>query len=122
MLCRRQAGRQPHRSLGAPALRGLTAATENAETDFHRLRASQERSRQGPARPLAARLDRTNRGVRVNAHSSTRLLFRIAFPFVASASLHVQALCRHGALVSKGDAGFSYLAAEGGFAKADGLD
>src|SRR5215472_13068166 len=122
MLCRRQAGRQPHRSLGAPALRGLTAATENADTDFHRLRASQERSRQGPARPLAARLDRTNRGVRVTAHSSTRLLFLIALAFVSTTTLHAQDLWRHGTLVPKGDAGFIYMAAEGGFAKAEGLD
>src|SRR5499427_5245568 len=122
MLCRRQAGRHSHRSLGAPALRGLTAATENAETDFHRRRASQERSRQGPARPLAGRLDRPHRGVRVNAPSSTRLLSLIALAFVSATTLHAQDVWRHGTLVPKGDAGFIYMAAEGGFAKPEGLD
>jgi len=58
----------------------------------------------------------------VNAHSSTRLLFLIALAFVSTTTLHAQDLWRHGTLVPKGDAGFIYMAAEGGFAKAEGLD
>jgi len=58
----------------------------------------------------------------VNAHSSTRLLSLIALAFVSTTTLHAQDLWRHGTLVPKGDAGFIYMAAEGGFAKAEGLD
>ena len=36
--------------------------------------------------------------------------------------LHAQTAWRHGTLVPKGDAGFIYMAAEGGFARAQGLD
>jgi NitT/TauT family transport system substrate-binding protein len=46
----------------------------------------------------------------------------IAFAFVAATSVHAEDLWRHGTLVPKGDAGFIYMAAEGGFAKAEGLD
>ena len=46
-------------------------------------------------------------------------LFALAF---ISTTLHAQELWRHGTLVPKGDAGFIYMAAEGGFAKAEGLD
>ena len=58
----------------------------------------------------------------MNAHSSTRLLSLIALAFVSTTTLHAQDLWRHGTLVPKGDAGFIYMAAEGGFAKAEGLD
>jgi NitT/TauT family transport system substrate-binding protein len=50
-----------------------------------------------------------------------------AFTFAALLVLAISAaraedLWRHGTLVPKGDAGFIYMAAEGGFAKAQGLD
>jgi NitT/TauT family transport system substrate-binding protein len=49
------------------------------------------------------------------------LLAAAAFVFTAT-TLHAEDLWRHGTLVPKGDAGFIYMAAEGGFAKAEGLD
>jgi NitT/TauT family transport system substrate-binding protein len=45
-----------------------------------------------------------------------------AFALVSTTTLHAEDLWRHGTLVPKGDAGFIYMAAEGGFAKAEGLD
>jgi NitT/TauT family transport system substrate-binding protein len=45
-----------------------------------------------------------------------------ALLLVAFTSAHADDLWRHGTLVPKGDAGFIYMAAEGGFAKAQGLD
>ncbi len=44
-----------------------------------------------------------------------------AFLLVAP-SAHADDVWRHGTLVPKGDAGFIYMAAEGGFAKAQGID
>jgi NitT/TauT family transport system substrate-binding protein len=41
---------------------------------------------------------------------------------VAAAAASAEDVWRHGTLVAKGDAGFIYMAAEGGFAKAQGLD
>src|SRR6266849_1304706 len=66
-----QAGHRPHRSLGEPTLRGLSAAAKNAEADFHRCGSSQERPRQGPARPPAGGLDRAHQGVGMSVYSST---------------------------------------------------
>lgn len=51
-----------------------------------------------------------------------RFLTSIAFALADPAAAHAQDLWRHGTLVPKGDAGFIYMAAEGGFAKAEGLD
>jgi NitT/TauT family transport system substrate-binding protein len=45
-----------------------------------------------------------------------------AFLLAAATSAPAEDLWRHGTLVPKGDAGFIYMAAEGGFAKAQGLD
>jgi NitT/TauT family transport system substrate-binding protein len=45
-----------------------------------------------------------------------------AFLLFALPPAHADDLWRHGTLVPKGDAGFIYMAAEGGFAKAQGLD
>jgi NitT/TauT family transport system substrate-binding protein len=45
-----------------------------------------------------------------------------AMAFTSTTTLHAEDLWRHGTLVPKGDAGFIYMAAEGGFAKAEGLD
>jgi NitT/TauT family transport system substrate-binding protein len=50
------------------------------------------------------------------------LLTAIAFSFVSTTPLHAEDPWRQGTLVPKGDAGFIYMAAEGGFAKAEGLD
>jgi NitT/TauT family transport system substrate-binding protein len=50
------------------------------------------------------------------------LLAAIAITFTSATTLHAEDLWRHGTLVPKGDAGFIYMAAEGGFAKAEGLD
>jgi NitT/TauT family transport system substrate-binding protein len=50
------------------------------------------------------------------------LLAAFVFAFVSATTLHAEDLWRHGTLVPKGDAGFIYMAAEGGFAKAEGLD
>src|ERR1700730_3769500 len=178
MLCGRQirrhaVGRRSHRSLGAPTLRDLPDPAENAEADFHRSRSSQKRSRQGPARPFAGRLDRPREGVRMTifveidrnpSTSSWPGLSRPSTPFphaapggvdagdkpgddesaivatvgrtagfvhafasvalllTAVSAAHAEDLWRHGTLVPKGDAGFIYMAAEGGFAKAEGLD
>ena len=44
----------------------------------------------------------------------------VAFAFATP--VHADDLWRHGTLVPKGDAGFIYMAADGGFAKAQGLD
>jgi NitT/TauT family transport system substrate-binding protein len=52
--------------------------------------------------------------------ASTALLFA-AF-LLAAAPSRADELWRHGTLVPKGDAGFIYMAADGGFAKAEGLD
>ncbi len=49
------------------------------------------------------------------------LLAAVAFALTAT-TLHAEDLWRHGTLVPKGDAGFIYMAAEGGFAKTEGLD
>jgi NitT/TauT family transport system substrate-binding protein len=46
----------------------------------------------------------------------------LAFAFAGATAAHAEDLWRHGTLVPKGDAGFIYMAAEGGFAKAEGLD
>src|SRR5258708_18711275 len=114
-----EAGNWLHRSLGEPPWRGIFAAGKNAETDFHRCGASQERPRQSVARPPAGGLDRAHEGVRMSIGS---VFAAIAFAFVSATSLHAEDLWRHGTLVPKGDAGFIYMAAEGGFAKAEGLD
>src|SRR5258708_4198376 len=114
-----QAGHWPHRSLGEPPLRGIFAACKNAETDFHRCGASQERRGQSGGRPGGGGLDRGHEGVRMSIGS---VFAAIAFAFVSATSLHAEDLWRHGTLVPKGDAGFIYMAAEGGFAKAEGLD
>ncbi len=50
------------------------------------------------------------------------LVATLAFAFVSATTLQAEDLWRHGTLVPKGDAGFIYMAAEGGFAKAEGLD
>jgi len=50
------------------------------------------------------------------------LLAAVAFAFVSTTNLHAEDLWRHGTLVPKGDAGFIYMAAEGGFAKAESLN
>src|SRR5262245_58150746 len=172
-----QAGHRPHRNLGEPTLRGLSAAAQNAEADFHRYGSSQERPRQGPARPPAGGLGRAHQGVGMSVHASTlrgllparelscpakeghpvaprlanlsrrwglldrplsramtaqrssnsainigALFAAIAFAFASATALHAEDLWRHGTLVPKGDAGFIYMAAEGGFAKTEGLD
>jgi NitT/TauT family transport system substrate-binding protein len=51
-------------------------------------------------------------------------LFFVAVLFLSLLTVAARAddLWRHGTLVPKGDAGFIYMAAEGGFAKAQGLD
>ena len=51
-------------------------------------------------------------------------LFFVAVSFLSLSTVAARAedLWRHGTLVPKGDAGFIYMAAEGGFAKAQGLD
>jgi NitT/TauT family transport system substrate-binding protein len=46
----------------------------------------------------------------------------LALTFISATAAHAEDLWRHGTLVPKGDAGFIYMAAEGGFAKAEGLD
>src|SRR6266849_4320725 len=166
-----QAGQRPHRSLGEPTLRGLSAAAKNAEADFHCCGSSQERPRQGPARPPAGGLDRAHAGVcmsrgllvipgRAEGASPESIIagltgddapafrssgrmdsglagFRprpgmtavfvgffasLAFAFMSPTAAHAEDLWRHGTLVPKGDAGFIYMAAEGGFAKEGGLD
>src|SRR5712671_1705736 len=66
-----EAGHRPDRSLGEPTLRGLSAAAKNAEADFHCCGSSQERPRQGPARPPAGGLDRAHEGVCVSVYLST---------------------------------------------------
>jgi NitT/TauT family transport system substrate-binding protein len=45
-----------------------------------------------------------------------------AAALIGAAAAHAQDLWRHGTLVPKGDAGFIYMAAEGGLARAEGLD
>jgi NitT/TauT family transport system substrate-binding protein len=50
------------------------------------------------------------------------LFLSIAFAFVGAVAARAEDLWRHGTLVPKGDAGFIYMAAEGGLAKAEGLD
>jgi len=50
------------------------------------------------------------------------LFSAVALALVSATTLHAEDLWRHGTLVPKGDAGFIYMAAEGGFAKAEGLD
>src|SRR6266852_7232307 len=133
MLCGCQAGRRPHGSLGEPTLRGLSAAAKDAEADFHRCGASQERPRQSVARPPAGGLDRAHEGVRMSVYQSILrrvtsainiggLFSAVALALVSATAIHAEDLWRHGTLVPKGDAGFIYMAAEGGFAKAEGLD
>src|SRR5258708_15558128 len=114
-----QARQRRHRGLGEPTLRRLFAAGKNAETDFHRCGASQERRGQSGGRPGGGGLDRGHEGVRMSIGS---VFAAIAFAFVSATSLHAEDLWRRGPLVPKGDAGFIYMAAEGGFAKAEGLD
>jgi len=46
----------------------------------------------------------------------------IVFAITGGAAAHAEDLWRHGTLVPKGDAGFIYMAAEGGFAKPEGLE
>jgi NitT/TauT family transport system substrate-binding protein len=77
-------------------------------------------------------LGRAHEGVGVSAYSSKRsssftssisgLFAAIAFAFASTTTPHAENLWRHGTVVPKGDAGFIYMAAEGGFAKAEGLD
>jgi NitT/TauT family transport system substrate-binding protein len=50
------------------------------------------------------------------------LLAVIPLAFISATTIHAEDVWRHGTLVPKGDAGFIYMAAEGGFAKAEGLD
>ena len=50
------------------------------------------------------------------------LFATIAFACVSTTTLHAEDRWRHGTVVPKGDAGFIYMAAEGGFAKVEGLD
>src|SRR5260370_28085286 len=96
-----QARQRRHRGLGEPTLRRLFAAGKNAETDFHRCGASQERPRQGVARPPAGGLDRAHEGVRMSIGS---VFAAIAFAFVSATSLHAEDLWPPGTLVPKGDA------------------
>lgn len=56
------------------------------------------------------------------AATLVRCLACITWLLACPAVSHAQDLWRHGTLVPKGDAGFIYMAAEGGFAKAEGLD
>jgi NitT/TauT family transport system substrate-binding protein len=51
-----------------------------------------------------------------------RFLAAVLFALPLTAAARADDLWRHGTLVPKGDAGFIYMAAEGGFAKAQGLD
>ena len=64
----------------------------------------------------------TGEGSSKSACNIVGLFAAIAFAFVPTTTLHAEDLWRHGTLVPKGDAGFIYMAAEGGFAKAEGLD
>jgi NitT/TauT family transport system substrate-binding protein len=50
------------------------------------------------------------------------LLASVALALAGSATAGAEEPWRHGTLAPRGDAGFSYMAAEGGFAKAEGLD
>jgi NitT/TauT family transport system substrate-binding protein len=50
------------------------------------------------------------------------LLAAAVLALLSATPLRAEDLWRHGTLVPKGDAGFIYMAAEGGFAKAEGLD
>jgi NitT/TauT family transport system substrate-binding protein len=59
---------------------------------------------------------RTMRGLIV------RDFFAVAFLLAGMTLASAEDLWRHGTLVPKGDAGFIYMAADGGFAKAQGLD
>ena len=47
------------------------------------------------------------------------LFAAMSLAFVFATPIHAEDLWRHGTLVPKGDAGFIYMAAEGGFAKAE---
>jgi NitT/TauT family transport system substrate-binding protein len=49
-------------------------------------------------------------------------IFAILIAVCAALPAHADDVLRHGTLVPKGDAGFIYMAAEGGFAKAEKLD
>jgi NitT/TauT family transport system substrate-binding protein len=71
-----------------------------------------------PARWQGLRVAMTKLGVLI----TTQVLAAAAFAFTSTTPLHAEDLWRHGTLVPKGDAGFIYMAAEGGFAKAEGLD
>jgi NitT/TauT family transport system substrate-binding protein len=51
-----------------------------------------------------------------------RLLAAVLFASAMTVVARADDVWRHGTLVPKGDAGFIYMAAEGGFAKAQGLD
>jgi NitT/TauT family transport system substrate-binding protein len=66
-------------------------------------------------------LDRAHEGVGVSVKIAG-LLAALASALLSATTLHAEDLWRHGTLVPKGDAGFIYMAAEGGFAKAEGLD
>jgi NitT/TauT family transport system substrate-binding protein len=57
-----------------------------------------------------------------SASNIGRLFAAIAFAFASATAVQAEDLWRHGTLVPKGDAGFIYMAADGGFAKAEGLD
>src|SRR5215471_11627767 len=55
-------------------------------------------------------------------HDLPAVFVGIVVAAVGAAAAHAQDLWRHGTLVPKGDAGFIYMAAEGGIAKTEGLD
>ncbi len=50
------------------------------------------------------------------------LFASVALALTGAATACAEEPWRHGTMVPRGDAGFSYMAAEGGFAKAEGLD
>ncbi len=60
--------------------------------------------------------------LRWSAMVFVRFLVAVLFASVLTAAARADDLWRHGTLIPKGDAGFIYMAAEGGFAKAQGLD
>ena len=66
-------------------------------------------------------MSKTLTGAIAYAAFLVRTLACAAF-LLSGAAAHAEDLWRHGTLVPKGDAGFIYMAAEGGFAKAEGLD
>ena len=77
---------------------------------------------------VGARLDcRVTRGgdeseMTTSAKSLARSIMSAAFLLGGAATALAEDVWRHGTLTPRGDAGFIYMAAEGGFAKAEGLD